>query len=609
MKAADKQLLKTLSADGVKPFAVGEKLILESMQIDEPIRVLIVDDSEDDALLLHFTLDRQGIGNQYLRVDSADGMRDALNEGDWDVIICDHAMPGFDSANALDILKSSGKDVPFILFSGHIDEKQAFSAMHHGVADYIPKGSIARLLPVIERELRGAAVRRAVRQADDRIKELAYFDSLCALPNHSLFCLRVTEWLQQMERSHRVPHGALFYIDMDRFLRINSSFGYETGNELLRQIAQRLRESLEAHVVLARLGADDFGVFFENVVDEAAAATIGEWLLNAFDAPFQKDKLELYLTPSIGVALLPQHGEEVYQLLMNAETAMAVAKREGGNGMRVYSREMNASSAERLALESDLRHAVERDELFLQYQPVIDGPSGRTIGVEALVRWQHPQRGMIPPDRFIPIADESGLIVEIGEWVLAKACAQVQAWQASGYENLSLAVNVSAVQFGQPRLLEAVSRTLETTGLPADSLTLEITESVLMQNAESAVAMLRALKSMGVKLAVDDFGTGYSSLTYLKRFPIDVLKIDRSFVRDLEHDEDDAAIVRAIIALARSLHLTIVAEGVEGAEQAAFLRAQQVEHFQGYFFSRPLSVSDLERRLAEEYSNNALNAA
>lgn len=605
-----------MNSDNNTPFgrfvlggAADEMTSQKSLMGERALRMLVVDDSEDDAVLLRHELLGQGIDCAFVRVDTDLDMIDALNETDWDIVICDHNMPGFDSLGALEVLKKSGKDIPFILYSGQICDEQAFMAMNQGVADYVPKGNIPRLVPVIERELRGAAVREAVRQADDRIKELAFYDGLCALPNHNLFCARVSEWLLETERRGRIAKGALFYIDVDRFLRINSSFGYETGNELLRQVARRLNECVESRVVLARLGADDFGIFFEGVDDEAKAAAVGDWVLKAFDAPFHKDKLELYLTPSIGVSLLPRHGEEVYELLMNAETAMAVAKRHGGNGVRIYSREMNASSAERVALESALRHAVTRNELFLQYQPVVDSETERIVGVEALVRWQHPERGLIPPDRFIPIADESGLIVEIGEWVLAKACSQMRAWHEQGFAGLSIAVNVSAVQFGQPRLLEVVSRTLEESRLDPRFLMLEITEGVLMQDAETAVGMLRALKNMGVKIAVDDFGTGYSSLAYLKRFPIDVLKIDRSFVSDLADDEDDAAIVRAIIALAKSLHLTTVAEGVETAEQANLLRAQQVERFQGYYFSRPLSDEKIFERLAKDHAQLAVTGS
>jgi EAL domain-containing protein (putative c-di-GMP-specific phosphodiesterase class I) len=285
---------------------------------------------------------------------------------------------------------------------------------------------------------------------------------------------------------------------------------------------------------------------------------------------------------------------------MNAETAMAHAKRGGGNGFRFYVREMNATSAERIAMESELRHAIERNELFLQYQPCVDATSLNTTGVEALVRWRHPERGLIPPDRFIPIADESGLIVDIGEWVLRQACHQAKVWHDQGYTDLTISVNVSAVQFAQPRLLDIVNRALVDSGLRPQALTLEITESVVMHDAETAVGMLRALKHMGVRLSIDDFGTGYSSLSYLKRFPIDILKIDKSFVRTLGVNDEDTAIVHTIMALAKSLRLTTIAEGVETARQVELLQREQCDLFQGFHFSRPVDIDVLTARLVGE---------
>ena len=571
-----------------------------------PIRMLVVDDSEDDVFLLYSELALRGTRVECHRVDNAVDMETMLAHEDWQVIICDHNMPGFDSFGALEILKNSGKDVPFIIYSGQISDQQAVSAMNDGVCDFIQKGNFARLIPVIERELRGAAARQAVRQADHRIKELAFYDGLSSLPNHNLFCARVTEWIYETERRGKESHGALFCVDVDRFLRINSSFGYETGNGILRQMARRLQEVVDQNAMLARLGGDEFGIFCPGLSQPESVNTFAHWLLKAFDEPFLKDKLELYLTPSIGIALLSEDGSEVYELLMNAETAVAYVKRGGGNGYKRYSREMNAASAERVALEGELRHAVERNELFLQYQPCLNARTGRTIGVEALVRWQHPARGLIPPDRFIPIADESGLITEIGAWVLREACRQGEAWHRAGFVNLSMAVNVSAVQFGQPRLLEVVSQALEETGFPARTLHLEITESVIMKDAESANGMLRAFRNMGVKISVDDFGTGYSSLSYLKRFPIDILKIDKSFVRDVTQNDDDTAIVRAIIAIAKSLRLTTIAEGVETRGQAEFLRGEGCDSFQGYFFSRPLDPEKLLARLVEEEKDKVL---
>jgi len=561
--------------------------------------MLMVEDSEDEAFLLYSELNARGVRLDWTRVDNGPDLTHALAEREWDIIICDHNMPGFDSSAALEIVKKTGKDIPFIIYSGQITDQQAVSAMHEGVQDYIDKGNYARLMPVIERELKNAAARSAVREADNRIQELAYYDDLSNLPNHNLFCARVTEWILDAEKSGGIPGGAIIYIDLDRFLRLNTSFGYDTGNAILRGAAQRLSATVGEGALVARLSGDAFGIFLPGTKSVEQLTTTAEALKQAFDAPFQKEGFDLYVTGSIGISRMPEDGSEVYELLMNAETAMGYAKRVGGNTYQFYRRDMNANSGERVALESDLRHAVARNELFLQYQPCIDAANGRTVGMEALVRWQHPTRGLLPPDRFIPIADESGLIVDIGEWVLRRACEQGRKWHEQGHDAY-VAVNVSAVQFGQPRLLEVVSRTLTETGFPAAALQLEITESVLMQDAESAIGMLRAFKAMGVRISVDDFGTGYSSLSYLKRFPIDVLKIDKSFVRDLPDDEEDAAIVRAILALAHSMHLTTVAEGVETAAQVGFLRAARCERFQGYHFSRPVDAPAMEARLAAE---------
>lgn len=578
-----------------------ERANMELLLRQQPISMLIVDDSEDDAFLLFSELASRGAKVDYKRVDSAPDMAEAVLGGEWDLIICDHSMPGFDALTALEVLKQSGKDIPFIIYSGHISDQTAFSAMREGVNDYIQKGNFARLMPVIERELKGAAARHAVRQADSRIKELAFFDKLTNLPNHNYFCARVTELIAECEKLGKAACGSLLYIDLDRFLRINSSFGYEAGNVILRQVAERLKEcAAESGAILARFGGDEFGIYYPGLTDRVAVRNFAEWLKQAFLAPFMHNHIELYLTCSVGIALVPEDGTQVYDLLMNAETAMANAKRGGGNGHRFYLREMNATSAERIAMESELRHAVERDELFLQYQPCVDATTLNTLGVEALVRWRHPERGLIPPDRFIPIADESGLIVDIGEWVLRKACRQAKSWHDQGYADLSISVNVSAVQFAQPRLLDVVSRALADSGLSPQALTLEITESAAMHDAESAIGMLRALKHMGVKLSIDDFGTGYSSLSYLRRFPIDILKIDKSFVRTLGVNDEDTAIVRAIMALAKSLRLMTIAEGVETERQAELLQGEQCDRFQGFHFSRPVDIDVLTERLAKE---------
>ncbi|OYW33240.1 MAG: GGDEF domain-containing response regulator [Methyloversatilis sp. 12-65-5] len=559
----------------------------------------MVEDNEDDVFLLNAQLSARGIETYSERVDSAPDLARALEEREWDLVISDHAMPGFDSASALEILRRSGRDIPFIIYSGKISDHMAFSAMRNGVADYVQKGNIARLVPVIERELRGVETRRAVQTADARIHALAFFDTLSALPNQTLLRAQIDDWLDTARRSTEVRRATLMVVDIDRFLRINTSFGYDAGNVVLREVVSRLIERAGQGSMIARLSGDRFCVFAPSCTTRDDARLFAQRLLDAFATPVIKDGLELFLTASLGVAMTPEDGSEAQSLIMNAEAAMSSAKRAGGNGLSFYAHEMSASSAEKLVLETHLRHSVQRGELFLNYQPILNGLTGRTSGVEALLRWRHPQRGIIPPDRFIPLADESGLIVEIGAWVMREACLQGRKWHEQGMQDLSMSVNVSAVQFAQPRLLETVRTTLEDTGFPAEKLVLEITESVLMKDAETTIGMLKALKNMGVRISMDDFGTGYSSLSYLKRFPIDIVKIDKSFVRDINDDEDDAAIIRVIISLARSLRLTTVAEGVETPEQLGFLRREQCDRFQGYFFSRPVEADLLSRRIMD----------
>ncbi len=472
----------------------------ESMGGFRTIKVLMVEDNEDDVFLLNAQLSARGLDTYSERVDSARDLARVLEEREWDLVICDHAMPGFDSASALEVVRRSGRDIPFIIYSGKISDHMAFSAMRNGVADYVQKGNIARLVPVIERELRGVATRRAVQTADARIHALAFFDTLSALPNQTLLRAQIDDWLDTVRRSAEPKYATLIVVDIDRFLRINTSFGYDAGNVVLREVVSRLIERAGAGAMTARLSGDRFCVFAPSCATRDEASAFANRLMAAFASPVVKDGVELFLTASLGIAMTPEDGDDAQSLIMNAEAAMSVTKRSGGNGLTYYAREMSASSAEKLVLETHLRHAVQRGELFLNYQPILNGVTGRTSGVEALLRWRHPQRGVIPPDRFIPLADESGLIVEIGAWVMREACSQGRIWHQQGMQDLSISVNVSAVQFAQPRLLETVRTTLEDTGFPAEKLVLEITESVLMKDAETTIGMLKALKNMGFPL-------------------------------------------------------------------------------------------------------------
>jgi diguanylate cyclase (GGDEF)-like protein len=554
------------------------------------MRVLIVEDSEDEALLLTHELKLAANDVLWKRVDSRQSMQRALTEEDWDLVISDHAMPGFSSESAFEVVRDCGKDIPFIIYSGCYDEGAALTAMALGVHDYVEKGNIRRLVPVVRREMKSVAHARARARAVDRLHRLAHFDPLTGLPNRQSFHELAGRCLAECDAR---AGAALLFLGIDRFMRINSTFGYAAGDKLVRQVGARVQSVVSATGILTRMGRDDFAVLDPSAHGADEARLVAERIAAAFQQPFEVDGNELYLTLSIGVCSYPRDGADIDALLVNAENAMFSAKLHGRNNVQVYARELNSSVAERLQMETDLRRAIQRGELLLHYQPSVEAASGRVTAVEALVRWKHPQHGMIPPDRFIPLADETGLIGELGRWVLFEACSQVRSWHAAGFAPLKVSVNVSAVQLHQEDLTQTVSAVLAQTGLPAASLDLEITESVLMRDAQATIATLRGLKEMGVSISVDDFGTGYSSLAYLQRFPIDTLKIDKSFMRNVTEDGHNAAIVRTVIALAKGLRLTSIAEGVETIEQVEYLRAEGCDRLQGYYFSKPLSSEAL----------------
>jgi diguanylate cyclase len=554
------------------------------------MRVLIVEDSEDEALLLTHELRRAVADVCWKRVDTAEALRAALSEDDWDLVISDHAMPRFSSEEAFEVVRHCGRDIPFIIYSGNINETAALSAMAKGVHDFVEKGNLRRLLPVIQRELKTVAHARARLRAENRLHRVVNYDQLTGLPNRQLFYQQADRLLAECGSDEG---ATLLFIDVDRFMRINNTFGYTVGDLLVRQVGARLQRTVSQRGIVTRMGRDDFALLDCAAASEEAARALAERVMQAFTQPFKLDGREFFLTLSIGVCRFPQNGGDVARLLVNAENAMFLAKRNGRNNYQVYVHDLNSASAERLEMETALRHAVSRGELVLHYQPSVDVAAGRITAVEALVRWAHPTRGMIAPDKFIPLADETGLIGEIGHWVLFEACAQARRWHDDGMSELKVSVNVSAVQFRQCDLVQIVADALAQTGLPPWCLDLEITETVLMQDADATIATLLALKAMGVCISVDDFGTGYSSLAYLKRFPIDTLKIDKSFMHDVVRDGHNAAIVRTVIALAKNLDLESIAEGVETAEQVSFLRAEGCDRLQGYFFSRPLPPDSL----------------
>ena len=434
------------------------------------------------------------------------------------------------------------------------------------------------------------------KQIEGELLHLANHDPLTGLPNRSLLLDRLSQAIVYANRSG--GQVAVMLIDLDRFKNINDSLGHEVGDKIIMEIGRRLSGNVHEGNTVARVGGDEFVVVLADVERGDAVAMLAQHILEALSHPMMMQGHEFYPAGSIGISLYPKDGPDAPTLLKNADTAMYRAKDAGRNNFQFYAQEMNARALDRLKLEGGMRHALIREEFVLHYQPQMDIASGMIVGVEALLRWQPPGKDMIFPMDFIPIAEETGLIVPIGEWVLRTACAQQKRWQDAGtFHQVRVAVNLSARQFKQQDMVKMVSRILQETGCSARCLELEITESIIMENPAAATETLQMLSDMGVHLSIDDFGTGYSSLSYLKRFPIDSLKIDKSFVRDITTDADDAAIAKAVIALAHSMKLKVIAEGVETAEQLAFLQQQQCDQMQGYFLSKPGPVEQIEKML------------
>lgn len=436
-----------------------------------------------------------------------------------------------------------------------------------------------------------------LKQSEEQLERLAHHDPLTELPNRLLFHARLSHALDQCTRSSR--QLSLLFIDLDRFKDINDSFGHVVGDELLRQVAKRLTESLRREDTVARIGGDEFIVLLENCGQPSQVAAAAEKILTSFEAPFKLLGREAFISPSIGISVYPRDGRDCGSLMRNADTAMYRAKEAGRNSYAFYTEEMTAQALQRVLLENNLRKAVEQDELLLHYQPQLDMERGTLIGAEALLRWWQPASGLTPPDRFIPLAEESGLIVPIGEWVLYAACRQAKTWLDKGLSFGSVSVNIATPQIQRGNLVQLVQRVLDETGLPPHCLELEVTESVVMDDFDQAAAVLRGVRDLGVRLAMDDFGTGYSSLANLKRLPIEQLKIDKSFVRDIPSDLNDIAITRAVIALALSLQMEVIAEGVETEEQREFLIQEGCRLGQGYLFQRPLPADQFETWVSE----------
>ena len=436
------------------------------------------------------------------------------------------------------------------------------------------------------------------RRTQERLNYLAHYDTLTGLPNRVLLQDRLSQAMVEADRRDRLV--AVIFLDLDRFKIINDTLGHEMGDALLKSVAERLRVCVRAGDTISRLGGDEFTIVLASVGHVDDVAHVAQKIIESFVSPFHIAGRELFISPSMGITLYPFDDNDIDSLLRNADAAMYHAKELGRNTFQFYTAELNRRTAKRLALETALRHAIERKELLLHYQPQINLKTGRITGAEALLRWQHPEMGMISPLEFIPLAEETGLIVPIGEWVLRSACTQLRAWQELGFGDLHIGVNLSGRQFQHRHLAKLVKKVLQDTSLDPRLLDLELTESLLMHNTDAILGAMDELHAHGVVFSMDDFGTGYSSLSYLKRFPIDTLKIDQSFVRDIPRDPDDAAIARAIISMAHSLGMRVIAEGVETAQQFAFLRENHCDNMQGYYFSEPVTVEVMTTLLRKD---------
>jgi len=457
--------------------------------------------------------------------------------------------------------------------------------------------------PVTNKTMEIVAVSRDIterKETEERLLYLANYDSMTGLPNRALFRDRLRHAVTRAQRNK--TRVALFFIDLDRFKTINDSLGHHAGDQLLRSVSRRLKQFARKGDTIARLGGDEFTVILEGVTDPEDAAHVAEKIIELMAPPFKLDGHKIVVSPSIGITLFPNDASDMRSLLKNADTAMYRAKEKGGNCYQFYTSDMNAKAYEYLVLESNLRNAIQREEFRLFFQPQVDLHTKNIIGIEALLRWEHPEHGLLSPEEFIPFTEETGLIEPIGEWVLKTACLEAKKWQEMGLPPIRVAVNLSMRQFVAKDFVGQVAQALEEAELSAEYLELEITEGFLAYNVDQAADILRDLHKLGVQLSIDDFGTGYSSLSYLKRFPLNTLKIDQSFVRDISSDPDTATIAEAIIAMGQSLQLNVIAEGVETEEQVFFLRGRGCDWVQGFLFSIPLSAQDIIPWLKENFA-------
>lgn len=567
------------------------------------IKVLVCDDDPTYLMIMRDTLEVEG----FTVIDATDGEAALTKYFAYmpDIILLDVQMPILDGFDVCKQIRSTpqGKELPILMVTGADDFSSIEKAYAVGATDFLPKPI---KWPMVAHRIRYMLRSRDsvidLKESEERLRFLAYYDPLTGLPNRQHFGEQLELFLSLAKRGNY--NIAVLFIDLDRFKRINDTLGHSFGDKLLQQVAKLLSDNLrqsdlvtrkmENVVVseIARFGGDEFTVFLSNVTSVEGTALVTQRLVDILSEPIKIEQYEVVVTPSIGISFYPNDGDTVDELLKNADAAMYSAKDSGRGCFQFYSDSLNAKALDRLKLEKLLREALKNNEFELYYQPQVELITNQIKSVEALIRWHHPKLGMVPPGEFIPVAEESGLIIDIGLWVLNRACSQAKEWCDQGLPPTRIAVNISSNHFKRTSFIADVGSILESTQLPPALLELEVTESVIMSDVKENIGRLLSLKNMGLTLSIDDFGTGYSSLNYLKRFPIDVLKIDRSFIIDIAEDENDEAIVAAILAMASKMNLKVVAEGVETLSQLKKLQATDCSLIQGYIFSKPLPAAD-----------------
>jgi diguanylate cyclase (GGDEF)-like protein len=551
--------------------------------------LLLVEDNLGDARLLREMLNGQNSLNiQSKQLETMTAAEAHLAKHAVDIILLDLGLPDAQGLEAIRRAHAAAPGVPLVVLTGLDDESLAVQALQLGAQDYLIKGQIETrgLLRALRYAIERKAMESAALAMARQMAHSAEHDFLTGLPNRMLLNDRVGQAIALARRHTRKV--AVLFLDLDGFKHINDSLGHPVGDKLLRSVAKRLVDCIRGSDSVSRQGGDEFVVLLLDLEHAEDAAVTARRILEAVALPHCIDQHDLHVTASIGVSVYPDDGLDADTLIKNADTAMYQAKENGRRSFQFFKPAMNVRAVERQFIEEGLRRALERRELVLHYQPKVNLMTGAIAGAEALLRWTHPTRGLIAPADFIPVAEECGLILPIGAWVLREACAQARTWMNAGLPVTSMAVNVSAMEFRDKNFLDGLFAILRETGLDPRFLELELTESVLMKRAEFTASILQTLRKRGVQVAVDDFGTGYSSLSYLRKFPVDALKIDQSFVRQISTSGDDTTIVKAIIGMARSLKLRVIAEGVETLEEVAFLRAYRCEEAQGYYFSRPV---------------------